>query len=81
MEKIEMLVGGKRALVDVDMVKKMKRKEELVGKAMGIQDGLRNSALPKTDPMYRVFEKELEKTVGQIIRLNRTIRQTVQFIR
>lgn len=80
MEKVEMIVAGKRALVDADMVKKMTRKEALVGKAMGLHNGLQNSAVPKTDPMYQMFEKELEKTMGQIIRLNRTIRQSVRFI-
>ena len=43
MEKVEMIVAGKLALVDADMVKKMTRKEALVGKAMGLQDGLENS--------------------------------------
>jgi hypothetical protein len=80
MEKVEMMVFGKRALVDADMAKKMTRKEALVGKAMGLQDGLENSAVPKTDPMYQMFEAELHKTMGQIIRLNRTIRQNVRFI-
>ncbi len=51
MEKVEMIVAGKRALVDADMVKKMTRKEALVGKAMGLHNGLQNSAVPKTDPI------------------------------
>lgn len=80
MEKVEMVIFGKRALVDADMVKKMIRKQQLVGKATGLQDGLENSAVSKTDPMYQMFEAELHKTMGQIIRLNRTIRPTVRFI-
>ena len=34
MQKVQMLVGGRQALVDADMVKKMTKKQELVASAM-----------------------------------------------
>lgn len=61
MEKVQMVVGGKLALVDADMVKKMTKKQELVAEAMNLQ-------------------KQLQEIISKIIRLNRTIRQSVQFL-
>jgi hypothetical protein len=37
MQKVEMLVAGKRALVDSDMIRKMVRKDMLVATAMDLQ--------------------------------------------
>ena len=42
MQKVEMLVAGKRALVDVDMVRKMVRKDMLVATAMELQTKMKS---------------------------------------
>ena len=76
MEKVEMLVAGKRALVDADMVKKMIRKEALVAGAMRLQSVM-NAVPREAEP---ILQKQLQEIVSKIIRLNRTIRKTVQFI-
>lgn len=75
MQKVEMLVGGRRALVDADMVKKMTKKQELVAEAMNLQ---KYYDADKVGHAYAL--PMLLKKASQIIRLNRTIRQTVQFI-
>jgi 2,4-dienoyl-CoA reductase-like NADH-dependent reductase (Old Yellow Enzyme family) len=75
MIKVEMIVGGRRALVDADMVKKMTKKQELVAETMTLQ---KYYEADKVDHAYVL--PLLQKKAGQIIRLNRTIRQTVQFI-
>jgi hypothetical protein len=75
MQKVEMMVAGRRALVDADMAKKMQRKENLVNEAKTLQAYYNAD---KVDHAYML--PLLEKTMGKIIRLNRTIRQTVQFI-
>ena len=78
MQKVEMLVSGKRALVDSDMVKKMVRKDMLVATARDLQNKLKD----ETDPVcVRLLNESLGETMGKIIRLNRTIRSTVQFIK
>lgn len=70
-----MVVGGKLALVDADMVKKMTKKQELVAEAMNLQ---KYYDADKVDHAYAL--PLLQKKAGQIIRLNRTIRQSVQFL-
>ena len=75
MMKVEMIVGGRRALVDADMVKKMTKKQELVADASTLQ---KYYEADKVEHAYVL--PLLQKKAGQIIRLNRTIRQTVQFI-
>lgn len=75
MEKVQMVVGGKLALVDADMVKKMTKKQELVAEAMNLQ---KYYDADKVDHAYAL--PLLQKKAGQIIRLNRTIRQSVQFL-
>jgi 2,4-dienoyl-CoA reductase-like NADH-dependent reductase (Old Yellow Enzyme family) len=75
MQKVEMVVAGRRALVDADMVKKMTKKQELVAEAMSLQKYY------EADKVAHAYALPmLQKKAGQIIRLNRTIRQTVQFI-
>jgi hypothetical protein len=75
MMKVEMIVGGRRALVDADMVKKVTKKQELVAEASALQKYY------EADKVNHAFALPmLQKKAGQIIRLNRTIRQTVQFI-
>jgi hypothetical protein len=75
MEKVEMMVAGRRALVDADMIKKMTKKQELVTEAMSLQ---KYYDADKVGHAYAL--PLLQKKASQIIRLNRTIRQTVQFI-
>jgi hypothetical protein len=75
MEKVEMLVAGKRALVDADMVKKMTRKDILVNEAKSLK------AYYEADTVGHSYMLPLlEKKMAQIIRLNRSIRPTVRFI-
>ena len=76
MQKVEMVLFGKRALVDADMVKKMTKKQELVSSAQRLQSVM--NAVPKeAEP---ILQKQLQEIMGKIIRLNRTIRKNVQFI-
>ena len=76
MEKVQMVVGGKLALVDADMVKKMTRKQELVASARRLQSVM--DAVPgEAEP---IIQAQLQEIMGKIIRLNRGIRQNVQFL-
>ena len=75
MMKVEMIVGGRRALVDADMVKKVTKKQELVADASTLQ---KYYEADKVEHAYVL--PLLQKKAGQIIRLNRTIRQNIQFI-
>ncbi len=75
MNKVEMTVFGRRALVDADMVKKMEKKQELTNQARGLQ------VFIKEDPSGRAYARDLlDKVMGKLIRLNRTIRPTVEFL-
>jgi len=76
MQKVQMLVGGRQALVDADMVKKMTKKQELVANAMRLQSVM-NAVPREAEP---ILQKQLQEIMSKIIRLNRTIRQTVQFL-
>ena len=67
MERVQMVYMGKMAEVDADQVKKLQRKEALVSQMMTLKS-MANS-LPVTDDLAM-----------KIIRLNRTIRKTVQFL-
>ena len=76
MQKVQMTVHGREALVDADMVKLMTKKAELVKAAMNLQhvmDSVPTIAQP-------ILQKQLNDIAGKIIRLNRRIRQNVQFI-
>lgn len=76
MEKVQMIVANRLALVDADMVKKMTKKQELVASALRLQSVM--DAVPReAEP---ILQKQLEEIMGKIIRLNRTIRQNVQFL-
>jgi hypothetical protein len=75
MQKVEMVVGGKRALVDADMAKKMAKKEALVAEALAFKK------FYNADPVNHAYVGPMiEKVMGKIIRLNRTIRPNVQFL-
>jgi hypothetical protein len=76
MQKVQMLVGGCQALVDADMVKKMTKKQELVASAMRLQSVM-NAVPREAEP---ILQKQLQEIAGKIQRLNRGIRQTVQFL-
>jgi hypothetical protein len=76
MEKVQMVVGGKLALVDADMVKKMTRKQELVASASRLQSVM-NAVPSEAEP---IIQAQLQEIMGKIIRLNRGIRQNVQFL-
>jgi hypothetical protein len=76
MEKVQMVVGGKLALVDADMVKKMTRKQELVASARRLQSVM-NAVPGEAEP---ILQAQLQEIMGKIIRLNRGIRKNVQFI-
>ena len=76
MEKVQITVFGKQALVDQDMVKKMLKKSELVAGAARLQ-AVMNAVPSIAEP---ILQKQLQETIGKIIRLNRSIRKNVQFI-
>jgi hypothetical protein len=76
MQKVQMLVGGRQALVDADMVKKMTKKQELVANAMRLQSVM-NAVPREAEP---ILQQQLQEIMSKIIRLNRSIRQTVQFL-
>jgi len=77
MEKVHMVIAGKLALVDADQVKKLQRKQMLVDQALQLQNQIKVSVDAKAKYL---MEAELVATAGKIIRLNRTIRQTVRFV-
>jgi len=76
MEKVQITVFGKQAMVDQDMVKKMLKKSELVAGAMRLQ-AVMNAVPREAEP---ILQKQLQEIASKIIRLNRTIRKNVQFI-
>lgn len=69
MEKVQITLRGKQALVDADQVKKLLTKDKLVSEATV----LRRNETPEN------LEK-LKQVMSKIIRLNRTIRQNVIFL-
>ena len=73
MQKIEITVFGTRMLVDADMVKKMLRKEQLVNEMISLKANA--NKFSAMDHMVMAG-----KIASKIIRLNRTIRQTSQFL-
>ena len=76
MNKVEVSIHGQRALVDEDQVKKVLKKQDLASRAMVLQNRM------KKDPaLTPLIQPEMNKIMSQIIRLNRTIRQNVQFIK
>ena len=76
MNRVEMIVGGRRALVDSDMVRKMIRKEQLVASSRSLQDQIWTEQDPA---VLRLLNEALDSNVSKIVRLNRTIRQNVYF--
>ena len=76
MRRVEMIVGGRRALVDQDMVSKMTRKQQLLAATMAMQDQIYTEKDPAT---LRLLNAGCEANITKIVRLNRTIRQNVYF--
>ena len=76
MNRVEMIVAGRRALVDQDMVSKMTRRQQLVAAAVAMQDKMDTEKDPAT---FRLLSEAVQENVQKIVRLNRTIRQNVYF--
>ena len=76
MRRVEMIVAGRRALVDQDMVSKMTRRQQLVASAVAMQDKMDTEKDPAT---FRLLSEAVQENVQKIVRLNRTIRQNVYF--
>ena len=75
MDRGQMMVAGRLAEVDADMVKKMIKKDELVANALRLQQDRKLNPVSAYDAMMAA-----DKITMQIIRLNRTIRKTVRFL-
>jgi hypothetical protein len=75
MDRVQMMVMGKMAEVDADMVKKMIKKDELMANALRLQQDRKLNPVSAYDAMMAA-----DKITMQIIRLNRTIRKTVRFL-
>lgn len=77
MQKIQMQIFGKTALVDADQVKKLATKQLYVARIRALQEDLINEA----DPLIK---QQLSSSLNDIARLlknlNRGIRKNVQFI-
>lgn len=74
MEKVEMIVSGRRALVPANKAKLIQRKQDLVAQAIEIRN--RGNEMSAAEHL-RLTSEICEK----IIRLNRRIGPCVQFIR
>lgn len=73
MNKVQITISGKQALVDADQVKLLLKKEALVAQALSLQK--RANSMTAYEHMVAAGE-----ITGQIIKLNRRIRKNVQFI-
>ena len=77
MNKVQMVIHDRQALVDSDQVKKHIEKQFLVSNSLRIQKMLES----ETDQDCRnTLLEDLKNYSSKIIRLNRTIRKNVQFI-
>jgi hypothetical protein len=75
MQKVQITVFGRVALVDEDMVKKMLKKEALVNECSALRE------IIELDPSRKVELFAAQTFLAKkIIRLNRTIRRNVQFL-
>ena len=77
MEKVKMVIDGKLALVDSDQVKNHVNKQLYVARAIQLQKQLKAE---KNPICKRLLSDSLKEIGGKIIRLNRAIRQNVQFV-
>ena len=76
MVKVQMLVVGREALVDSDMVKNMTKKNELVAGATRLQSVM-NAVPSEAEP---ILQKQLQEMITKIRNLNRRIRKNVVFL-
>jgi hypothetical protein len=77
MQKVQMTILGKQALVDADQVKKHIDKQFCVARVIELQDKLAK----ENDPVCKmILQDDLRDLSSRIIKLNRTIRKNVQFI-
>ena len=77
MQKVQMTISGKQALVDADQVKKHIDKQFCVARALELQDKITKEA----DPVCKMLlQDDLKDIAARIIKLNRSIRKNVQFI-
>ena len=77
MERVQITVFGKQAIVDQDMVKKMLKKQALVNQASELNTMLK---IEKSPTVQMFLEMKSRKVSASIINLNRTIRKNVQYI-
>lgn len=73
---VQMTVGGRQAMVPAEHAKKVQKKQILVAYAMRLQKCMAADA----GVGRAIWQKEIEKTMGKIIRLNRRIPPCVKFI-
>lgn len=77
MQKVQITIHGKQALVDADQVKKHVEKQFCVARAVELQ----NMVKSETDPVCKkILQSDLNDLASRIIKLNRSIRKNVQFI-
>jgi len=76
MEKVQIVIAGRQALVDADQVTKHSKKNTLVAGALRLQSVM-NAVPSNAEP---ILQKQLQEIASKIIRLNRSIRKNVQFI-
>lgn len=73
MEKVEMIVSGRKALVPVNKAKMIAKKQELVAQAIELRE------LANTMPASQ-YNLAVDAIMTKIIRLNRQIGPCVQFL-
>ena len=77
MQKVEIELYGKRALVDEDQVKKHINKQFYVARIAELQHKLQ---LENNPVCKDLLAESIEELGGRLIRLNRTLRKNVRFI-
>jgi len=75
-DHVRMTVGGMPAMVPVEYAKKVQRKQDLVADVKRLQAGI--NAAPNFE--HALLVEQLFKTMGKIVRLNRSIPPCVKFI-
>lgn len=78
MEKVQIVIFGRAALVDVDQVKLLRQKEALVNEYSSITS--RTPTLEWTPEELIVINRRSLEISRKVISLNRRIRKNVQFI-
>lgn len=77
MQKVQMTISGKQALVDADQVKKHIDKQFCVARVLELQAKMAK----ETDPVCKqILQSDISDFAARIIKLNRSIRKNVQFI-